>query len=824
MEDFTEGTYRRVGFEAGQKVRVRVPFTEGEGYSAEQIAALQRVESAGYRNWLVSGGPGAKPPKHKVPRRLDGTSSGWEDEASAGTLIEALDVVDKGRAHCVGVQAHSGVPGGVVLDLDKCVADGELNEIAARALAEFRDAYAEISPGGNGLRIVCRGVVTPGKFKGAGIEVYEVGASKRYVRMTGAEIEGVGGDAAADCQPGIDWALGCIRSSRPDKVSVNADADTNAGSEGVVKDGTHSAAEGKQTVEEVFEQLLGYRPTVDPAEVLAGMQQQAAAKPRGKLAEALRGNLKPWVDDASAADFYLVSEAVRRGAGSVEDAVEVWSGTALAKRQKFKRKDYQDRTVALAARDVLVAFSKSPDKASGANGGRRVPALPAEFLESLSLSGDRVALSARGALQPTAGNVIELFRHHPLCVGRVGFNELSLRVERLDSWRLFDRQASDTAGPITDDDRTRFGHWLSREFGMDIRREALRDGIRSAARGAAFNPLQRRLRELGDAWDGVPRIDEWLVRYALVDDDGQREYVRAVGRAFLVGAVARAMRPGCKHDTVFSLEGAGGAGKSTLFRVLADAVLPGLFSDAVQDMSNPVAVVEATKGKWLVELPELSAVRRASDVESLKASLTRTVETHREPYAVEPEDIPRRFALVATTNRSEYLADTDGALLRRFWPVRTTATEAHRMPLDDLEAVASQLWGEAVRLFDDGARWWLEESDGLAFEQWTGQRAERRELGAFHDELVPVLMQWAGAEPGESKSLKEVAKLCGDMRSAEGDQRSLKALSDTLRQMGMKNAKDRTGRMRWRFPPDVLMHFTRLRLQAQRDQAAEVAA
>lgn len=134
------------------------------------------------------------------------------------------------------------------------------------------------------------------------------------------------------------------------------------------------------------------------------------------------------------------------------------------------------------------------------------------------------------------------------------------------------------------------------------------------------------------------------------------EYVRAVGSCFLVAAVKRIMHPGCKMDEVLCLEGAKGGGKSTLFEVLADALLPGSFTDQVHDFTDPKHRIEATESKFMVELSELAAVKRAKDQEALKAALSAKTDSARRAYARGNVEVPRRFVVLATTNQSEYIA------------------------------------------------------------------------------------------------------------------------------------------------------------------------
>ena len=59
--------------------------------------------------------------------------------------------------------------------------------------------------------------------------------------------------------------------------------------------------------------------------------------------------------------------------------------------------------------------------------------------------------------------------------------------------------------------------------------------------------------------DWQERIERWLVTHLGAEAS---EYVYAVGRRFLISAVARVMQPGCKADHVLVLEGKQGIGKT----------------------------------------------------------------------------------------------------------------------------------------------------------------------------------------------------------------------------------------------------------------------
>ena len=110
-------------------------------------------------------------------------------------------------------------------------------------------------------------------------------------------------------------------------------------------------------------------------------------------------------------------------------------------------------------------------------------------------------------------------------------------------------------------------------------------------------------------WDGVNRLDSVLVNYAGADDTN---FNRKVGKIWMISAVARIFQPGCKADAVLILEGSQGAGKSTFFETLASKEW---FHDGLPDLHSKDAAA-GVRGKWIIELSELSATRR-SDFEAV---------------------------------------------------------------------------------------------------------------------------------------------------------------------------------------------------------------
>jgi predicted P-loop ATPase len=168
---------------------------------------------------------------------------------------------------------------------------------------------------------------------------------------------------------------------------------------------------------------------------------------------------------------------------------------------------------------------------------------------------------------------------------------------------------------------------------------------------------------------------------------------------WLISAVARVMKPGCKADHMLVLEARQGAGKSRALRVLAGDEY---FCDSMPDLRMKDAQLQ-TFGAWIIEWAELDAMSRA-ETTAIKDFLTRQVEKLRRPYGHHTEDVPRQCVFAGTTNTRDYLRDETGN--RRFWPV-----SCGRIDCDALARDREQLWAEAVALFDDGATWWPERAD-----------------------------------------------------------------------------------------------------------------
>jgi predicted P-loop ATPase len=233
-------------------------------------------------------------------------------------------------------------------------------------------------------------------------------------------------------------------------------------------------------------------------------------------------------------------------------------------------------------------------------------------------------------------------------------------------------------------------NWLQHN-GITVGLDTTQMAVEAVAQDACYHPIRDYLNGLN--WDGEARIATWLSTYLGVE---RSPYSEAVGARFLIGAVARVMKPGCKADCMLVIEGPQGAGKSQAMQRLCGQ----WFSDELSELGSKDASLQLS-GAWIFELSELDAMQRA-DIAKVKAFLSRTTDRFRPPYGRRVIEAPRQCVFVGTTNSDNYLRDETGA--RRFWPVKATT-----ISLDAIECDRDQLWAEATKLFRAGRPWWIDD-------------------------------------------------------------------------------------------------------------------
>lgn len=283
-------------------------------------------------------------------------------------------------------------------------------------------------------------------------------------------------------------------------------------------------------------------------------------------------------------------------------------------------------------------------------------------------------------------NVFQILSHRPEWAGVVALDEFALKIVK----RKLPPFVGGSLGEWTDTDSARTAMWLQREYEFTPSSTLVYEAISVLADGNRHHPVQEWLRGL--EWDGTDRLDHWLVDFLGADDT---PYTRQAGRWWLMGAVARVMKPGCKFDYTLVLEGLQGKKKSSAF----DALGGEWFGDTDLDFSNKDSMI-ALQGKLIYEIPELGALAR-SDERKQKSFLSRRFDEFRPPYGRGFIKVPRQMVFCGTTNEWEWNKDPTGG--RRFWPVPCLVEE---IDVTSLATMRPQLFAEAYRRVMDGERYW----------------------------------------------------------------------------------------------------------------------
>lgn len=244
---------------------------------------------------------------------------------------------------------------------------------------------------------------------------------------------------------------------------------------------------------------------------------------------------------------------------------------------------------------------------------------------------------------------------------------------------------------------SRFGAYLMEEESIYFPQPMLHEAIQMVAYEHRECPIQKYLGGL--KWDMRRRLEHFGPKYLGMEENGPEDVFAVFIKKWLIGAVARVLRPGCQVDNMLVLEGKQGVGKTSALKALVP--IESWYKEGKIDVINKDGEI-ANRFCWIREIGELSGLQRG-EVEEVKSYLSRRDDVYRPPYERGMVSHPRRVIYGGTTNKMRYLNDPSGG--RRFWPVPLWGCQTKpKLIAEDRD----QIWAEALDCFESGEHWWLD--------------------------------------------------------------------------------------------------------------------
>lgn len=308
---------------------------------------------------------------------------------------------------------------------------------------------------------------------------------------------------------------------------------------------------------------------------------------------------------------------------------------------------------------------------------------------------------------------------------RLRYNELGYMVE-LDG------------SPLLDIERLRLLCGIQNR-GYKISDQTLTEALQAAAHKHAYHPVRQYLAEL-DADPSIGEVDTLGLATELIGTEDMLYNVML--ERCLLGAVWRAMEPGCKMDYVCVLHGAQGWGKTTFWQILFGDWFK-IFNAELGDKDSYMALHDS----WGIELGEIDGITSKKESAKLKNFASTSVDCFRPPYGRVTERFKRPSILVGSCNRDDFLNDSTGE--RRYWVI--PVPDETRLDRDKLCRMRDAIWKSVLGLYKRGEMPYL--PPGLEEENALNNTAFSRE-----SILGPYLESYLKGRVMESKGkLREYA-------------------------------------------------------------------
>lgn len=341
-----------------------------------------------------------------------------------------------------------------------------------------------------------------------------------------------------------------------------------------------------------------------------------------------------------------------------------------------------------ASQDRNVKLILSRDKQQAAADDFAGVELPEDYSDEWKAD---LEYSKSGKLQCTIGNIILILENDPALRGHI-VHDLFAGYDGVVGGLPWNKNATQW----TDTDDANLRVWLEKNYDI-TGKEKIADALTAVLTRRSYHPIRDYLNGL--TWDGTPRLERLIIDYIGAEDT---ELNRVMTRKHFTAAVTRVFKPGCKYDYCLVMTGPEGAGKSTLLNKMGGQ----WFNDSITTTEGKEGMDQLRRA-WIIEMGELASIKR-SDVESIKAYLSKRVDIYRAAYARRTAEHPRQCIFCGTTNEALFLKGDNGN--RRFWIIAVDPTlRKYTAWQDAIDRDRDQLWAEAVHYYKQGEKLYLDD-------------------------------------------------------------------------------------------------------------------
>lgn len=282
-----------------------------------------------------------------------------------------------------------------------------------------------------------------------------------------------------------------------------------------------------------------------------------------------------------------------------------------------------------------------------------------------------------------------------------------------------------------------------------------------------YNPALEWIRH--KAWDGISRLQDF---YDTIQSP-EKEAKELLIRRWLITAVCMAKGEGVDSAGCLVLQGPQDLGKTWWVKKLVPEHVRNelVRTDAMVDPRDKDSVSQVIS-YWVVELGEIGATFRKSDIDALKAFITRDHDTMRRPYGEGDKRYPRRTALIASVDQTIYLHDTAGN--RRFWTIPCTAINSYHTI--DMQ----QLWAEVLLLVEKEKEDWRLLPD---------EKEHIKRINETHMQIDPIeellREKYHPDAPRITQAWKTATMIARELEIKNVTQRETRIITSFLKKMGI---------------------------------------